>query len=109
VRAAVGFNRGGDPEDPKTDGELKSVVSLIRNRLKVEPEQLADEDVDLRRLTPAPPRVRSAERRRLRPNKMTGIAIKKATISINVFMYPVGLAFSCHARIFKSRLILTEI
>src|SRR5499427_2208986 len=50
VRAAVGFNRGGDPEDPKTDGELKSVVSLIRNRLEVEPEQLADEDVDLRRL-----------------------------------------------------------
>lgn len=50
VRAAVGLNRGGDPEDPKTDGELKSVVSLIRDRLKVEPERLADEDVDLRRL-----------------------------------------------------------
>jgi hypothetical protein len=48
VRAAVGINRGGDPEDPKTDGELKSVVSLIRDRLKVEPARLADEDVDLR-------------------------------------------------------------
>jgi len=50
VRAAVGINRGGDPEDPKTDGELKSVVSLIRDRLKVQPARLADEDVDLRRL-----------------------------------------------------------
>jgi 3-phenylpropionate/trans-cinnamate dioxygenase ferredoxin reductase subunit len=50
VRAAVGINRGGDPEDPKTDGELKSVTSLIRNRLKVRPAWLADEDVDLRRL-----------------------------------------------------------
>ncbi|HET8562667.1 MAG TPA: hypothetical protein VFM35_02220, partial [Candidatus Binatia bacterium] len=50
VRAAVGINRGGDPEDPKTDGELKSVVSLIRNRLKVQPAWLADEDVDLRHL-----------------------------------------------------------
>jgi len=50
VRAAVGINRGGDPEDPRTDGELKSVVSLIRNCLKVQPAWLADEDVDLRRL-----------------------------------------------------------
>jgi len=50
VRAAVGINRGGDPEDPRTDGELKSVVSLIRDRLKVQPARLADEDVDLRRL-----------------------------------------------------------
>jgi 3-phenylpropionate/trans-cinnamate dioxygenase ferredoxin reductase subunit len=50
VRAAVGINRGGDPEDPRTDGELKSVVSLIRDRLKVQPAWLADEDVDLRRL-----------------------------------------------------------
>jgi len=50
VRAAVGINSGGDPEDPKTDGELKSAVSLIRDRLKVQPERLADEDVDLRRL-----------------------------------------------------------
>jgi hypothetical protein len=47
VRAAVGVNRGGDPEDPRTDGELKSVVPLIRDRLKVEPARLADEDVDL--------------------------------------------------------------
>jgi len=41
---------GGDPEDPKTDGELKRVVPLIRDRVKVEPERLADEDIDLRRL-----------------------------------------------------------
>ena len=53
VRAAVGINRGGDPEDPKSDGELKSVVSLIRDRLKVEPARLADEDFDLRRLVDA--------------------------------------------------------
>ncbi len=53
VRAAVGVNRGGDPEDPKADGELKSVVPLIRDRLTVDPGQLADEAVDLRRLTEA--------------------------------------------------------
>jgi hypothetical protein len=29
---------------------LKSVVSLIRDRLKVEPARLVDEDFDLRRL-----------------------------------------------------------
>src|SRR4029450_3385173 len=50
VRAAVGINRGGDPEDPQTDGGLKTVVSLIRDRLKVEPARLVDEDFDLRRL-----------------------------------------------------------
>lgn len=50
VLAAVGLDRGGDPEDPKTEGELKSVVSLVRDRVKVQPAWLADEDVDLRRL-----------------------------------------------------------
>jgi 3-phenylpropionate/trans-cinnamate dioxygenase ferredoxin reductase subunit len=50
VRAAVGLNRGGDPEDPKTESELGHVARLIRTRVKVEPERLADEDVDLRRL-----------------------------------------------------------
>ena len=50
VRAAVGLNRGGDPEDPKEDGELKAVASLIRNRVPVDPARLANEDVDLRRL-----------------------------------------------------------
>ena len=50
VRAAVGINRGGDPEDPKTDSELKSVARLIHDRLKIEPARLVDEDVDLRGL-----------------------------------------------------------
>jgi len=48
VRAAVGLNRGGDPEDPNADGELKAAVSLIRNRVSVDPAKLIDEDVDLR-------------------------------------------------------------
>jgi 3-phenylpropionate/trans-cinnamate dioxygenase ferredoxin reductase component len=50
VRAAVGLNRGGDPEDPKADGELKAAVNLVRNRVAVDPAKLVDEDVDLRRL-----------------------------------------------------------
>ena len=50
VCAAVGLNRGGDPEDPKADGELKLVANLIRNRVRVDPVTLADDDVDLRRL-----------------------------------------------------------
>jgi len=50
VRAAVGVNRGGDPEDPAGDGELKAVGALIRNRVTVDPMRLADEEVDLRRL-----------------------------------------------------------
>jgi 3-phenylpropionate/trans-cinnamate dioxygenase ferredoxin reductase subunit len=51
VRAAVGFDRGGDPEDPKADGELKVVADLIRRRAPVDPWVLADEDVDLRRVS----------------------------------------------------------
>ncbi len=47
VRAAVGLNRGGDPEDPKAESELKLVARLIRDRVRVEPAKLADEDVDL--------------------------------------------------------------
>ncbi len=50
VRAAVGLNRGGDPEDPKTEGELKVVARLIRDGVPVDPVRLADEDVDLERL-----------------------------------------------------------
>jgi 3-phenylpropionate/trans-cinnamate dioxygenase ferredoxin reductase subunit len=50
VRAAVGLNRGGDPEDPKDDGELKAVASLIRKRVPIDPARLADEAVDLRGL-----------------------------------------------------------
>jgi len=56
VRAVVGLNRGGDPEDPQADGELKAAVNLIRNRVIVEPALLIDEDVDLRRLMVAPAR-----------------------------------------------------
>jgi 3-phenylpropionate/trans-cinnamate dioxygenase ferredoxin reductase subunit len=56
VRAAVGLGRGGDPEDPKVDGELKVVANLIRHRVLVDPLELADEDVDLHRLATAAPR-----------------------------------------------------
>jgi len=48
VHAVVGLNRGGDPEDPKGDGELKAAVHLIRNRLAVDPATLVDEAVDLK-------------------------------------------------------------
>src|SRR5499426_3090173 len=50
VRAAIGLNRGGDPEDPNADGELKTVVGLIRNRASIDPAKLVDENVDLRSL-----------------------------------------------------------
>ena len=50
VRAAVGLDRGGDPEDPNADGELKAVVGVIRNRASIDPAKLVDEDVDLRSL-----------------------------------------------------------
>ena len=53
VHAVVGLNRGGDPEDPKADGELKAAVNLIRNRVAVDPAKLMDEDADLRRLAVA--------------------------------------------------------
>jgi 3-phenylpropionate/trans-cinnamate dioxygenase ferredoxin reductase subunit len=49
VRAAVGLNRGGDPEDPKVDSELKAASSLIRARAVVDPAKLADEAVELGR------------------------------------------------------------
>jgi hypothetical protein len=49
VRAAVSLNRGGDPEDPHTHGELKIVADLIRRRVPVDPARLVDEDVDLHR------------------------------------------------------------
>jgi len=41
VRAVVGLNRGGDPEDPTVDGELKAAVSLIRDRVPVDPATLS--------------------------------------------------------------------
>ena len=50
VHAVVGLNRGGDPDDPKVDGELKAAASLIRKRVAVDPARLMDEDVNLRAL-----------------------------------------------------------
>ena len=51
VRAAVGLNRGGDPENPKSDSELAIVAGLIRDRVPADPGRLADDGVDLKRLT----------------------------------------------------------
>jgi 3-phenylpropionate/trans-cinnamate dioxygenase ferredoxin reductase subunit len=56
VRAAVGLDRGGDPEDPKGSGELKAAVRLIRDRVVVDPATLADENFDLHRLVTTTPR-----------------------------------------------------
>jgi 3-phenylpropionate/trans-cinnamate dioxygenase ferredoxin reductase subunit len=53
VLAAVGLDRGGDPEDPKSDSELKLVADLIRRRMAVDPTRLADENVDLHHVTSA--------------------------------------------------------
>jgi 3-phenylpropionate/trans-cinnamate dioxygenase ferredoxin reductase subunit len=43
VRAAVGLDRGGDPEDPKSESELREAVTLIRDRARVEPARLAED------------------------------------------------------------------
>src|SRR5512144_405161 len=53
LRAAVGLDRGGDPEDPKAESELKVVAGLIRGRARVDPARLADPAVELSRLAPA--------------------------------------------------------
>lgn len=50
LRAAVGLNRGGDPDDPKTGGELKPIAKLIRSRVPVDPARLADEGLELTRV-----------------------------------------------------------
>ena len=52
MRAAVGLDRGGDPEDPRSEGELKWVPDLIRQRVLIDPGKLADEDVPLADLVP---------------------------------------------------------
>ncbi len=54
VRAAVGLDRGGDPEDPKGDSELKAAVDMVRRRAAIDPAKLADESVDLRALAGTP-------------------------------------------------------
>ncbi|TME66483.1 MAG: oxidoreductase, partial [Chloroflexi bacterium] len=46
VRAAVGLNRGGDPE-LDADGELARAARLIERRARVSARALADEDNDL--------------------------------------------------------------
>jgi 3-phenylpropionate/trans-cinnamate dioxygenase ferredoxin reductase component len=53
VRAAMGLDRGGDPEDPKGESELKAAVEMVRRRAKIDPAKLADEDVDLRAIAAA--------------------------------------------------------
>jgi Cu2+-containing amine oxidase len=50
VRAAIGLNRGGDPEDPQADSELKVAVEMVRRRASIDPKKLADENVELRKL-----------------------------------------------------------
>ena len=45
VRAAVGLDRGGDPEDPKGESELKEAVVMIRERVRAEPTRLAEDRV----------------------------------------------------------------
>jgi 3-phenylpropionate/trans-cinnamate dioxygenase ferredoxin reductase subunit len=54
VRAAMGLDRGGDPEDPTGNGELKAAVRLVRQQVPVDPALLADESVELSRLVPEP-------------------------------------------------------
>lgn len=53
VRAAIGLNRGGDPEDPQGDSELKVAVDMVRRRASIDPKKLADENVELRKLATA--------------------------------------------------------
>ena len=43
LRAAVGIDRGGDPEDKLRGGELKKCVQLIRSQAHLDPARLADE------------------------------------------------------------------
>jgi 3-phenylpropionate/trans-cinnamate dioxygenase ferredoxin reductase subunit len=52
VRAVVGLDRGGDPEDPGSDGELKVAVTLIRGRAVVDAGRLSDESAELSSLGP---------------------------------------------------------
>ncbi len=51
VQAAVGLDRGGDPE-LDTDSEMAAGARLVGARARVAPDQLADERVDLWSLAP---------------------------------------------------------
>jgi len=53
VRAAVGLDRGGDPEDPKGESELKAAVDMVRRRATIDPDKLADESAELSALAGA--------------------------------------------------------
>ena len=55
VRAAVGLDRGGDPEDPQSNSELAVVARLIRERARVDPAKLADEGTPLADVAVAAP------------------------------------------------------
>ncbi len=46
LQAAVGLNRGGDPE-ADLDGEMAACVRLVAQRIRPDPETLADEHIDL--------------------------------------------------------------
>ena len=43
VRAVVGLDRGGDPEDPRNESELRAAAGLIRDRVRVDPARLAED------------------------------------------------------------------
>jgi len=47
LRGVFGLDRGGDPEDPDDDGELKAYAGLIRDRVRVSPARLADEAMEV--------------------------------------------------------------
>jgi 3-phenylpropionate/trans-cinnamate dioxygenase ferredoxin reductase subunit len=51
VRAAVGLDRGGDPE-LDSDSEMAACARLVGARARPAPEELADERVDLWSLEP---------------------------------------------------------
>jgi hypothetical protein len=51
VRAVVGLDRDGDAEGLTVDGELEVAANRIDNRVPGDAGRLADEDVDLHRLS----------------------------------------------------------
>ena len=47
IQAAFGLNRGGDPEDALREGELRTCVPLIRDKVHVDSALLVDEEHEL--------------------------------------------------------------